>query len=79
MMLPTLPQPACTGCTLDGKIGSVAGDDQNSGVSGAMAPWLVNRSFPRCHRGLSLPVTDMHTHIHGPGCLKEGLRLNADT
>ena len=35
MMLPTLPQPTCGGCTLDGKISCVAGDEQNSGVSGA--------------------------------------------
>ena len=38
MMLPTLPQPACSGCTLDGKIAAVVGDEQNSGVSGATLP-----------------------------------------
>ena len=35
MMLPTLPQPMCGGCTLDGTINDAVGDDQNSGVPGA--------------------------------------------
>jgi len=35
MMLPTLPQPMCMGCTLDSTISDVAGDEQNSGVPGA--------------------------------------------
>ena len=55
MMLPTLPQPTCNGCTLDGRINDVAGDEQNSGVSGA--------ALTACALRLSPSILDRHCAV----------------